>query len=420
MVKIQHLQNGICLVGEEVDFVRSVSIGIWIKNGSVDESLSNNGISHFIEHMLFKGTNNRSAKDIADEMAHVGGRLNAFTAKEYMCYYAHVLDEHFDIAVDILSDMIQNSVFNSEEMEKEKGVILEEISMSEDSPEDIVHDILQDKIWGQSPLSYSILGLKDNIKNFDRDNLIKYLSKHYVAENIVISVVGKIDFEDTVNKLNEKFNKVSVQKPIERISSIQYEKGFVTKDKDIEQVHLCMGFPSISYDSKDVFDVSVLNTILGGGLNSRLFQSIREEKGLAYSIYSFTESYKNTGMFNIYAASNPVQMEYVIQSIKDEIDKLITDEFNEDELEKTKVQIKSNLIIGMESMNSRMSNYGKSKLVLNRIKSQDEIISGVDNVTVDSLKKISEEIFDSNKLSVSLVGKINKLNLERIEGIWVN
>jgi predicted Zn-dependent peptidase len=189
MVKIQNLQNGICLVGEEVDFVRSVSIGIWIKNGSVDEEISNNGISHFIEHMLFKGTSNRTAKDIADQMAHIGGRVNAFTSKEYMCYYAHVLDEHFDISLDILSDMLLNSMFNVEEMEKEKGVILEEISMSEDSPEDIVHDILQDKIWVNSPMAYSILGSKENVNSFTRNDLTEYLSKHYVADNIVISVV---------------------------------------------------------------------------------------------------------------------------------------------------------------------------------------------------------------------------------------
>jgi predicted Zn-dependent peptidase len=417
MVKIQNLQNGICLVGEEVDFVRSVSIGIWIKNGSVDEEICNNGISHFIEHMLFKGTSNRTAKDIADQMAHIGGRVNAFTSKEYMCYYAHVLDEHFDISLDILSDMIFNSIFNVEEMEKEKGVILEEISMSEDSPEDIVHDILQDKMWVNSPMAYSILGSKENVNSFTRNDLTEYLSKHYVADNIVISVVGKIDFDETVKKLNEKFSKISTSKPLTRKNNSDYKKVFVTRDKDIEQVHLCMAFPSISYDSDKIFDASVLNTILGGGLNSRLFQSIREEKGLAYSIYSFAESYKHIGMFNIYAATNPSQVEAVTLGIVDELDKLISEKFNEDELEQTKVQIKSNLIIGMESMNSRMSNYGKSQLILNRIKSQDEIINGINNVTIDSLKNLSEELFDYNKLSVSLVGKVNQLNLERIEGI---
>lgn len=417
MVKKASLKNGICVVGEENDFVRTISIGIWIKNGSVDEDEKTNGISHFIEHMLFKGTQKRSARDIAEEMAEVGGRINAFTAKEYMCYYAHVLDNHFEVALDVLSDMVCCSTFSEEEIEKEKGVILEEINMCEDSPEDIVMDNLENAVWEGASLSYNILGTSENVKGFTREALLNYLGKHYVAENIVVSVVGKMNFEEVLIQLNEKLGGISNNQPVIRIDNNKFHQAFTHQDKDIEQAHICLSFPCISYDSEEVYVLSVLNTIVGGGLNSRLFQSIREEKGLAYAIYSFPESYKFDGLFNIYAAANPLQIEEVITSILEELDKLLEKGFNEKELLRTKEQIKSNLIIGFESMNSRMTNYGKSQLILGKIKSQDEIIEGLNQVTLETLETFTKQILNYNKMSASIVGNVEEINLERIEAL---
>lgn len=417
MVKLAQLKNGITVVGEENDFVRTISIGIWIRNGSVDEEKSTNGISHFIEHMLFKGTNRRTARDIAEEMAEVGGRINAFTAKEYMCYYAHVLDNHFDVALDVLSDMVCNSSFPIEEMEKEKGVILEEINMYEDSPEDMVLDLLENAVWHGASLSYNILGTQDNIKGFTREKIIDYIKKHYVAGNIVVSVVGKMDFDKVLIKLNEKLGEIPSQEPIERNDNNFYSQAFISKNKDIEQTHICLSFPGISYDSDMVYMSSVLNTIVGGGLNSRLFQRIREDKGLTYAIYSFQEAYKFGGLFNIYAAANPMQIEEVISSIFEEIELLLKNGFNEKELIQTKEQIKSNLIIGLESMNSRMSNYGKSQLILGKIKSQDEIIDGLNKVTLEGLLTFAKKTFDFSNMSTSIVGNYDEINIERIESL---
>lgn len=420
MVTIKNLDNGICVVGEENDFVRTISLGIWIKNGSIDETVETSGISHFIEHMLFKGTSKRSAKDIADEMSEIGGRLNAFTGKEYMCYYAHVLDNHFDVAVDILSDMICNSVISDVEIEREKGVILEEIKMCEDSPEDIVNDILEEGIFQSSSLGYNVLGSEETVRGFTRDHLVDYLAKHYVSENIVISVVGKMDFDQVIEMLNEKFKSIPNQPAIQRNKQIAYHPVFVHRDKDFEQVHICMAFPCGPYDSDEMYVLSILNTVLGGGINSRLFQSIREEKGLAYSIYSYPENYDEIGVLVIYAAANPSQIEEVIEAIRHEITKFLTEELDEKELLRTKEQLKSNLIIGLESMNSRMSNNGKSQLVLNKIKSQDEIIDNLNQVDKDTLIQYAKQILDIEKMSVSIVGNFEEINLERIKELCKN
>ncbi|QUI22998.1 insulinase family protein [Vallitalea pronyensis] len=417
MIKVRRLDNGLCVVGEENSFVRSVAMGIWIKNGSVDEEGHNTGVSHFIEHMMFKGTKSRSARDIADEMSEVGGRINAFTGKEYMCYYAHTLDNHFDVALDVLSDMLLNSAIRDEDMEKEKGVIIEEINMYEDSPEEIVHDLIQEEAWKATPLGNNILGTKEIINGFTSEDIRAYMDQHYIPENIVVSVVGKFDFDDIFEKINSKFSVLQDKKAVPRKSKTEYQRCFVTKDKDIEQVHLCMAFPSIAYESDKIYVLSILNTILGGGINSRLFQSIREEKGLAYSIYSYAETYNIAGMLNVYAAANPVQIEPVIEATLKEIKQLLDEGIQEKELNKIKEQLKSNLIIGFENMNSRMSSYGKSMLMLNRIKTQDEMIEGVNAVDVNGLMTFAKEVFDFDNMSVALVGRLKDIHIERIREI---
>jgi len=417
MVKTTRLQNGITLVSEALDFVKSVSMGIWIKNGSVDETPENNGISHFMEHMMFKGSAKRDAKEIAEEMARIGGRINAFTAKEYTCYYAHTLDEHLPIAIDVLADMLTHPALKEEEIEKEKGVILEEISMSEDSPEDIVHDQLENAVFGNTPLSLDILGPRENVKSFTAQQLRTYVNNHYVANNIVIAVAGSFDENQLIEMLEDGFADISRVEDKERAFEPTRTKQFIIKEKDIEQVHMVINYPAVSYLGDKTFVLSLLNTIIGGGINSKLFLGIREDKGLTYSIYTYVESYANTGMFNIYAAFNPAQAVEVIFNTFKELDDFIEKGLDEDELDRIKAQIKSNLIIGYENMNNRMSNYGKSKLMIGHIKTQEEIIEGINNVTVSGVMDMAKTMFEDSSMSISLVGNMESVDLEGVKNL---
>jgi len=414
MIHSAKLGNGIRVVGEEVPNVRSVSIGIYVKNGSVDETVTNNGISHFIEHMFFKGTSKRSAKQLADDMSRIGGRVNAYTSKEYVCFYAHVLDEHLDVVIDILSDMLTNSKFNEEDIQKEKGIILEEFAMYEDNPEELILDELQTLVWPNQSLGYNIIGTKNNIDKMDQKTLLDYVAKQYVGENIVISVVGKIDFKQVTQELSEAFSSVQQGRQVEREASTIYVPGKKAFHRDIEQGHLAITFPSVDYYSDDTYGLNILSVLFGGGLNSRLFQKVREEKGLAYSLYSFVETFHNTGIFTTYAAASVAQVEELYYSILHEIKGFKAQGISDKELIETKEQIKSNLIIGMENMSSRMSHYGKGELLLNRIRHQDDMIRLVNEVTMDKAEQLISETFDLNQLALTLVSPneevIAKLN----------
>lgn len=397
------LNNHIRVVGEEVPFVRSVSIGIYIKNGSVDETLFNNGISHFIEHMFFKGTHARTARQLADDMSRIGGRINAYTSKEYVCFYAHVLDEHLDEVITILSDMLTNSLFSPEDIEKEKSVILEEYAMYEDSPEELVLDEMHALIWPDQPIGYNIIGTKNNIKQMNQDTLLDFLASQYVGDNIVISVVGKINFSEVTKRLDDAFSKIPTGNQIQRDTSILYvpgKKGFI---KEIEQGHISLSLPTVDYFSKDTYGMNLVSTLLGGGLNSRLFQSVREEKSLCYSIYSYVETFYSTGLFTTYAATTSKQIEAMYHAILEEIVLLKKEGVKALELLEIKEQVKSNLIIGMESMSARMSHYGKGELLMGKIKLQDEMLTEINKVSLSNVKDLIEDTFDLNKLSITLV-----------------
>ncbi len=415
MIKTTRLRNGIVLVSEAIEFVKSVSIGIWIQNGSVDETSDDSGISHFIEHMMFKGSMKRNAKEIAEEMARLGGRINAFTAKEYTCYYAHTLDEHLPVAIDVLGDMICHPALKEEEIEKEKGVILEEIAMSEDSPEDIVHDQLENAVFGTSTLAMDILGTKENVQGFTREQLQAFIAQQYVADNMVIAVAGAFEEEALIEMLEDAFSDIACNEAIPRFVKPQRHQSFIFREKDIEQVHMVINFPAISYMSDRSFVLSILNTIIGGGINSKLFLGIREELGLTYSIYTYVESYADTGMFNIYAAFNPNQAEEVIVNTFKEVDDFLSEGMDEAALDRIKEQIKSNLIIGYENMNNRMSHYGKSKLMIGHIKTQEEIVDGINKVTVEDVLTMANEIFNDQAVSLSLVGKLSGIDQERMK-----
>lgn len=403
------LSNGVRVVLEKIPHVKSVSLGFWVKTGSINENLDNNGITHFIEHMLFKGTKNRTAKEIAESIDDIGGQLNAFTSKECTCYYAKVLDDHIGIAIDVLTDMIFNSTFNSVEIEKEKSVVLEEISMYEDSPEDNAHDLLSRTIFKEQSLGLPVLGRRDTVGSFDREMLIEYMKNYYTVENMVVSIAGNFNEEEIIKRIEEKFknftNKSNQQKSLDE-PKFMIDTGF--KYKDIEQLHLCISFQGVPLRSDDYYPLLLMNTVFGGSMSSRLFQNIREDKGLAYSIFSYPSAYQQIGLFTIYAGINPSQLEEVNLLIKEEINKIRKDGLTEGELIKAKEQLKGNYILGLESTSSRMLSIGKSELFLEKIYSQKEVLEKIDNIKMEDIRNVIDKIFVLDQATVAVVGKVDQ------------
>lgn len=415
MVNIKTLKNGIRVAVEEIPYVRSVSFGIWVKNGSRDENINNNGISHFIEHMLFKGTFKRSAKDIAEEMDALGGQINAYTTKEYTCYHTRVLDKHIEKAVDILSDMFLNSKFDDNDVSRERNVILEEINMYDDAPEEVVHDKLQESIWKNSSLGLPILGTADTISNFDGKIIKDYFDKHYTNENTVISIAGNVN-ENEAFALVEKYfgDKKSLKTLNEEKEKTVYYPSFIKSPKDIEQIHMCMCFPGLERDHENKYDMTIFNTIFGGGMSSRLFQKIREDNGLTYSIYSYISAYTDAGLFAVYAGMNPNQIEKVCRLIYNEIEDIKNSLISDKVIKITKEQIISNYIIGTESTVNRMTSMGGSVLLRNTVQTQEEIISNIESVTAQSVYNIVNKIFDFDKISISLSGNTESIDFGKI------
>ena len=415
MIETIILKNGLTIVMEPITSVRSVSFGIWVKNGSRNESPDTNGISHFIEHMLFKGTSRRSAKDIADEIDEIGGQINAYTSKELTCYYTRTLDTHFDTALDVLADMFFNSKFDDTEIKKECNVILEEINMYEDTPEDQVYDILQAEGWKNNPLGFSVLGSEKTISTFNNKTFRSYFDSNYRPEKTVIAIAGSFEPQETVKKIETYFGGFSSlnTNPVPDFKTI-YTPAFIKKEKDIEQMHLCFGFPGLPVGSERAYVLACLNTVFGGGMSSRLFQKIREEKGLVYSIYSYNAGFVDTGIFTIYAAMNPKQVEKAISLIINEIKSLHTDRISEEYLKNTKEQLKSNLLLSLESSSSRMSSLGRAQLLLNRVISPDELIQKIDAITIEKIYEVIGSVFDLGSISVSAVGKIKGMNFHKL------
>lgn len=409
------LKNGVRVVIENIPYVKSVSVGIWIKTGSRDEDEVNNGISHFIEHMLFKGTNKRSAKDIAEQIDSVGGQLNAFTSKECTCYYAKILDNHLPIAIDILSDMFFNSKFDENEIDKEKGVILEEICMYEDAPDDLVHDLLSKTIFEGSSLSLPVLGTKESLKNINRDIILSYLKKHYIPKNTVIAIAGKVDKRETIKLIEQYFGDWDSGVEVENNTvSLDITRKISSKIKATEQLHLCLGMKGIAQGNYDMYPLHVLSNTLGGSMSSRLFQKLREDMGLVYSIYSYPSSYKDIGIFTIYAGLNANQLLNASELIMKEINEIKSKSISEMEINKAKEQLKGNYILGLESTSSRMTSLGKSELLLGKIHSQQEILQKIDNVNKDAVNSIIDKVLDVEKFNISYVGNIeeNDINMK--------
>lgn len=408
MTSIHRLSNGITLVMEEMPYLKSAAFGVWVRVGSANEDETNNGIAHMIEHMMFKGTKSRTGKQIADEMARIGGNINAFTSKECTSYYATTLSQHLPIAIRIIGDMLNNSLFDEKALRKEKSVIIEEIDMYEDSSEDLAHELLQQRIWKGHPLGYMISGKKTIVRKIIKDQILDFMDSYYTGENIVISIAGSFNQREILSLVEEEFGKIKAKstKLIKSPDKPRYHKVVCKRNKDIEQLHINIAFDGISYLSDERFTLSVLNCIFGGSVNSRLFQKIREDEGLTYSIYSYGSSYKDTGLLHIYAAMNPNQKDMVIDMIYNEIYQLKSKGITKDELIMTKEQIKTELILGSEGARNRMNSNGKSMLNRGRIVSINELIDNIEKVSLDDVISFANRYLDLSNSSISLVGNL--------------
>lgn len=407
MIKKYTCQNGVRIILEEIPTVRSVAIGIWIKTGSRFETLELNGISHFLEHMFFKGTEKRSAQDIAEAFDSIGGQVNAFTSKEYTCYYAKVLDNHASYALEVLADMFFHSKFDQEELEKEKKVVYEEIKMYEDTPDDIVHDLLNKAIFENHPLGYPILGTEETLASFTRDTLQEYMRKTYTPENVVISIAGNV--KDTfISEVEKYFGSYETDRHSQQVDGPVFHKNRIVKKKETEQAHLCLGFEGIPIGDRLIYPLIVANNILGGSMSSRLFQDVREKRGLAYSIFSYHTSYEDAGTVTIYGGTGANQLEDLFETIWETIDSLKKNGITERELKNSKEQLKGNLMLSLESTNSRMSRNGKNELILKEHKSLDEMVQLIDSVTMDDVHEVIHKILDRD-YSLSLISPEGKL-----------
>ncbi|AJY76616.1 M16 family metallopeptidase [Paenibacillus beijingensis] len=401
------LSNGLRVVVEPIPTCRSVSFGIWVKTGSRNETPDNNGISHFIEHMLFKGTGTRSAKDIADLFDGIGGNVNAFTSKEYTCYFAKVLDEHLPIAVDALADMFFESQFDGEELAKEKNVILEEISMYEDTPDDKVHDEASRAAYGDHPLAYSILGLEERLSAMDSNALRHYMNDQYTIDNTVISVAGNVEERALLELLEKHFSRFATRGTTSVLAAPEFKSDYLFHKKKTEQNHICLSFPGCSISDPQLYAMILLNNALGGGMSSRLFQEIREKRGLAYSVYSYHTSYADTGLFTIYAGTAPKQTKEVLDLTMDLLGELAVKGLSDAELHRGKEQLKGSLILSLESTSSRMNRIGKNELMLGRHYTLDEMIERIEAVTMADITDITSRML-AVPFATAMVGSTDK------------
>ncbi|OAT73322.1 M16 family metallopeptidase [Parageobacillus thermoglucosidasius] len=392
MINKHTCKNGVRIVLEQIPTVRSVSIGVWIGTGSRNETEQNNGISHFLEHMFFKGTKTRTAKEIAEAFDSIGGQVNAFTSKEYTCYYAKVLDEHASFALEMLADMFFHSTFVDEELQKERNVVLEEIKMYEDTPDDIVHDLLSKACYANHPLGYPILGTEETLRTFTGDSLRGYMADYYTPDRVVISVAGNVD-ESFIQQVESYFGFFTAKRKASESPAPLFQPQKLARQKDTEQAHLCIGFNGLPVGHPDIYTLIILNNILGGSMSSRLFQEVREQRGLAYSVFSYHSSYQDSGLLAIYAGTGNNQLDLLFETIQETIDKLKEDGITEKELKNSKEQMKGSLMLGLESTNSRMSRNGKNELLLGRHRTLDEIIEEINSVTVEKVNELARCIF---------------------------
>ena len=408
------LPNGLTILTEKMDHIRSVAMGVWVRAGSRHELAELNGISHFVEHMVFKGTKSRSAQIIAREVDAIGGNLDAFTGKETVCFNMKVLDEHVPTALEVLSDLVLNPVFASEEINRERGVILEEIKMDEDNPDYLVHEIFTQNFWKDHPLGKPILGTKETVRRFERDTLMDFYGGRFLGGNMIFSAAGNIDHDSFVEQVAQRFESLPAgQSPLPDGKPKTAARINLRNKKALEQVQLCLGVPAppVAHDSRYV--TLVLNTLLGGGMSSRLFQTVREERGLAYSIFSDLNPYSDTGSLCVYAGTSADRALQVIDLVMAEFNRLKHEPLPADELRRAKDQLKGNLLLSLESSMSRMSNLARQQMYFNYFFGQQEILDKVEEVTAEQVMDMAKTLFQPDLVAVTLLGRLDGLKLSR-------
>lgn len=415
MYSVYTLKNGMRVVLEPMEHYRSASAGLWVKVGSANENKYNNGMAHVIEHMLFKGTAKRSAKAIADEMTAIGGNLDAYTSKECTCYYTQTLDEHLFTALDIIADMIINSKIDANDLKKELGVILEEIDMYEDDPDELVHELLQMEVYKDQPIGYMISGEKETVSHFTREAVIEFMRTWYTAPNMVLSIAGHFDTEKTLRYAEQLFSPLECRQAVQNSCVPVYTPRLITRHKDIEQMHLDLAYRCIPYNHDDKYVFSIVNSIIGGNLNSRLFQEIREERGLAYTVYSYGSSYRQCGLFQIYAAMNPGQLKIVYDAILNVINGLDKRPITQKELSLTKEQIKTELIIASESTRNRMESNGKALIYDEEIVTLDETLNIISKINLSDIERFADTYLCSIQPAVCIVGNLEQIDMTDLD-----
>ena len=406
------LDNGIRVLSEERSGMRSVSLGIWVENGSRHESRQQGGISHFIEHLLFKGTEQRSAAGIAEEMDSVGGVLNAFTGKETTCYYAKVLDENLPLALDVLTDLFLHSVFNQEEIDRERSVVIQEICQGEDTPDDYVHDLFNLDLFGDHPLGRPICGEVSAVSNFKREEFLKFVRDRYLPGRVIIAGAGNLRHEDLLERAKRDFSSLQVGSLTGNSSLPQFHKGVFRHSKTLEQVHLCLGVSGIHQTHEQRYVAYLLSTLLGGGMSSRLFQEVREKRGKAYSIYSFLSSYCDVGYLAVYAGTKSEWVEEVVELIVTEMRRVTAGKVTKKELDRAKSQLIGNMILGLESTDSWMSHIARSEIYFGEAISLEEISAGIRAVSRDDLVGLAGRILRPEEIALTLLGDCDKIPLD--------
>lgn len=413
MFEKHYLDNGIPLVVERIRNIHSVSLGIWVRVGSRYEPPEKNGISHFLEHMFFKGTRKRSARDIAVDIDSIGGDLNAFTSRETTTFYIKVLDEYLDRGIDLLTDIFLHSTFPEADIEKEKSIIKEEIKMVEDTPDDYIHDLFYETVWGRSGIGQPVLGRRETIKSFTGDDLTGHIRKYYGTKDTVIACAGNFDSEKLLHTLNHLLGSLRRGSEPRKGETPVFKAGTDVFTKDLSEVHSVIGVKGLPQGSPDRYALYLINAIMGAGVSSRLFQEIREKRGLAYSIYSFIASYLDTGLWGVYAGCARKRVVEVIELIAKEM-KELNDTITDAELQRAKDQIKGNLILGLESSSSRMQNIARQEIYYGRNFSTEEIIREIDRVSMKQVKELIEKLFGNGRAALTVFGPVQPSQLSQL------
>ena len=408
------LDNGLRILSESIPYMSSVSIGFFVGTGSRSETLPEQGLSHFIEHLMFKGTEKRSARDIAEKVDDVGGQLNAATDRGNTCYYIKVLPEHLGLGLDILSDMLLHSKFAEADVEKERQVVLEEISLYEDSPDELIHDLHMNSLWPGHALGRNILGTRDSIGAMSREMILDYTKRHYMPDNIVVAAAGNLTHEQLVTQVRRFWDDVRGAAKVSADSTPLFASGQHLQEKEIEQIHICLGTPGVAHDDPRFYASHVLNTILGGGVSSRLFQHIREERGLAYSVCSYPSSFRDTGLFTIYTGVSPENCREVMDIITSIIGDIRSNGVRPDELKRAKEQLKAGLLFSLESSSSRMSRLGRAEISSREYLSPEQLVDKVDAVMLQHLFDLAQPLFRHESTCMTALGPIGESGLERL------